>query len=543
MTDLLTPETVARLNDLEPSLEALRALVSIVTTAQDTTAAKLASTTTDITAKLDAVSKKLDALYLQVNPPPPPPPPPTDTVIVGADLMTAQTKLGMTSVHNQTRNATTAAILAKASALNNQHLEGFGSNTNVQPGAGAAYDWMFHDSTFGVTAGVGYFPGTTDMCITFCGCPPHMRVPKTGTTWDPMGVRTGTQLTSLSDYSPPHSSWMPEYAALCAAFAARYKHVKYFQFWNEFKSLYFVTQYPGSNIVPAGSGLPARPGDNRWWTEGYVHMYNLAWTAIKKVRPDAVIAGPYHVMVSLTVDNPNDWADDPFPMNLNGPWGFADKKVLSSVMYFIANCRGCDLLCMDVHNGAKDTGVTPMTQWFGGQKVLDFQAWVRKLGAYDPVYRRPECNALVIPFCWAEWYAATALDNVSHQEEAATDAWQYINYALLGGASYVLGWKPEGDESGPDLDPANSNPLALWYNGGSAKSLQETELVAVRAGMIKNFPPGTPLKAVSVPDDRLCGVASPTVLCIVSRASTSIDVILGGKIRTIPPFAVQFIPR
>lgn len=540
---------------------------------------------------------------------PPPPPPAGNTVTISnTNTIVSNTRLGMTSVHNQIRNTTTKNLLATAAYIQNQHLIGFGSATNPQPGAGAAYNWSFLDSTFGYpTATTGYFSVAPERCLTLCGCPPHMRSPKTGLPWDPMGVRSGTQLTSLSDYSPPHSSWFQEFADLCAAAAARYPHIKYFQVWNELKNFYFSTQYTGSNLVPTGSGLPAGPGGgNRWWFEGYTAMFNKIYVAIKAVRPDAMIGGPYAVLRSFSWDPSNDsqyWANDAFPYSFDKAWGYADKKELAVFEYFIKNCSGCDLITSDIKNltndqfssgyfsaGGAAIPVTPQPTnkwttnpdggyysqyfkegqivgaWNMGQKQADFVAWVRSLGASGAAYQRSVCDARTVPVCFAEWYAYGqrnqfrsldprtgnywASETVSsHAEEAAAFAWQYA-YAVDAGVYYCMAWKPEGTVQGTEVDPGDSNPLALWYQNGAAGglSLAPTELKPVMDGLVANFPPGTQLKTFSSNMPEVKGLVSATKIMIVSRAKVPltfslIDPSNTTSVHTLQPYDVQFISR
>jgi len=504
------------------------------------------------------------------------PPPTGNTATLGASLGTCNTRLGWTWTHNETRNTTTKNMLATAARIQNQHLIGFGSTVNPQPGAGAAYDWTFLDATFGFpTSSTGLMSGATERCLTALGCPPHMRSPKSGQTWDPMGVRSGTQLTSLSEYYPPNHSWFNEWGDLLAAAMARYPHVKYLQVWNELKGFYVTTQYAGSSAIPPGSGLPSgiTPLSNRWWYEGYTAMFNIIWQKVKAVRPDAFIVGPYNVLNSLAWDTSSDWANDTFPDLCQGPWGYLDKKILHTHRYFLANCTGLDALCSDVRNLTKDSGATsyynpasipgtpdPTNKWTtnpdggthgrywkegqtvgawnNGQKIVDWIKWVRDLGASDPKYQRSVCDARTIPVCFAEWYAYGqrtqfkmpdphtgnyyAEATSSHAEETAAFAWHHIKYGIIPGVYYNMAWEPEGKVQGNVTDAGDSNPLGLWYQNGSAQSLQPTELKAVSDKLVAEFPPGTALTEVVSNVPEVIGLAHATKVMLVSRSPTPI---------------------
>lgn len=470
----------------------------------------------DAEAQLDQARAELAALRAKYNAL-------VDTVHVGFQTLPARTLLGMTSVHGQTRNAQTKAILARCSAVNNQHLLGFGSTVNPQPGPGAAFDWSFIDATFGPG---GYFP-EGPQCLTLCGCPPHMRFPKPNMPPDPMGPRAGAQLTSLSDYSPPHSSWFEEATDLWAGAVARSPRITHVQLWNEGKGFYITTVFPGSRVVQPEWNLPVLAGGNRWWPEGMAALTNLACAKIRRVRPDVKIISPYMVLNTYTSQYPHDWAPD-----LQGPWGHADQKVLDVYRYFLTHCPDIDMLGIDVKNGTKDGGVTVETQWSGGQKVIDFLAWLRTPTA-DPSSPR----AATIDVWSAETYARTALP-AGHAEEVATWVWQYVNYFLLPGVAGCLDWKPEGtiDAAG---DPGESNPLGLWEQGTGIA----TEKAEPVNGLVSWFRPGTPISPITAADPRVSGVASPQVLCLVSRADVPITVTFEGAQVILDPFAVKFVPR
>lgn len=534
------------------------------------------------------------------SPPPPPPPPTREIITVGANLRIADTRLGMTSVSRQARNATTTALLvASGSQINNQPIMNHGASpTDMQPVAGGPYDFSFTDATFGLTAGAGYFPAGAEMCMTSFGCPAHMRVPKPGFPYDPGGVPTGSALAA------PHSSWFSEFADLVAAAMARYPHVRYLHPWIEMVDFYFGTQYPGSNLVPPGSGLPARTGSNRWWSEGFTAMYNLIWQKVKAVRPDngpnpCFISMPYHVLGTFVWDTASQWASGPFPDLFQrttppGAWGRGDKKVLASIRYCIQYCTGADAINVDIRNDSADgrawtyyaptsvpttpaptngwvnnpDGGTKPRYWLGGdddawdcgQKQVDFIQWIRDLGASNAVYQRPVCDARTIPVIYSEWYAHTPDDTLAadphtgnfytdpldpHQKMAAMQAWTYI-YALKCAPYYIMNWKPEGSigKGGSfKADPSEANPLALWDDHLSSSAYQQTEMMPVFRGLIDAFPPGVQLKSVTSTTPLINGMATPTTLMIVSRSPTPIDITADGKDMTIGGYEVLFLPR
>lgn len=476
------------------------------------------------------------------------------------------------------------------------------ANTTSAGTAGVARNWEFMDSTYGFpSASSGYFSAVAERCITFCGCPAYMRNRKAGTAVDPIGAPTGTELTSLTVYQPPHSSYFPEFGALAAAFMSRYTWVKYLQVWNEGKGFYISTQASGSSLVPPGSGLPAGPaGGNRHWIEGYTAMFNAIFTQVKAARPDAMIGGPYFVIRSYSWDTSSDWANDPFPYNLQGPWGYADKKALATFVYFIPNCAGCDLILSDIKNLTQDftsgsyyslpsvPGAPDLSNrwlqnpdngnhhhfYLEGQvvgawnmdKQAAFTAWIRSLGASSPIYQRPQCDARTVPIAYAEWYAYPqrtefkganprtgdywANDPISQQtDETAAFAWMYRG-TLLSKTYYAMAWKPEGTIQGGENDPSDSNPLGLWNQYLQAGSLNPTLLKPVCDRLVADFPPGTQLVDVASNIPEVRGIASPTKLMLASRSPTPVTLTLDdqGKsidntVITLSGYEVRFITR
>jgi hypothetical protein len=541
------------------------------------------------------------------------PPPSSGTVLtVGNTLGLASSKLGWTPQHDTTRTATTAQYMADTAEIFNQHLIGFGSATNPQPGAGAAYDWTFMDKTYGHPAkSNGYFAPAAEQCLTVCGCPPHMRSPKSGTTWDPMGPKTGTALTSLSEYTPCHSSWVPEFAQLIAAFAARYPWVKYFHIWNEMKGYFFGTQYTGSKLIPTGSNLPASgfPGSQRWWIEGYTYLFNAIWDAVKAVRPDAFIVGPYCVLNGFAWQESSQYANDAFPFDFDSPLYHTDKRSLQCVEYMLRAAHGMDAVCVDIRNllhhdhvteyYSSTTSPAPPTPdptntwttnpdgghhqnfypdpagiegavWNLGQRQQDFTDWVRSLGnaSSTSAYRRPQADARVLPIWYAEWYAYgnrpwkveadphtgqpytnTGTLN-SHQEMASAFAWQYT-WAMKAKTMAAMAWAPEGKVQSGHNDPAESNPLGLWYANSSATPLKLTELYPVMKSLKANFKAGVDtLFDVTTNNVKVWGLATAKKLMVVSRSKDPITLTLsdpGHSIHnttiTLTGFEVRFMDR
>jgi hypothetical protein len=161
-------------------------------------------------------------------------------------------------------------VLRASTVFQNQHLMGWGAD-NPEPWPGV-YRWASLDSRVKLMRDTG---GT--MVLTLCGAPDWMK-----------GGTAGSTDWSKLDRAPTPGHY-GDFARLAQRTALRYPDVRYFQVWNELKGFY-------------------NPALNRWDYEGYTAFYNRVYDAVKSVRPDARIGGPYVVLTSETV---RAWMSNP----------------------------------------------------------------------------------------------------------------------------------------------------------------------------------------------------------------------------------------
>lgn len=184
-------------------------------------------------------------------------------------------------------------------------------------------------------------PNSGHAMITFCQAPGFMKA-------------SGLDF-SMEEFPEP-GSWA-DFADLCAGIAHRYPDVKYFQVWNELKGLF-------------DSGL------NRYRYEDYTDLYNLVWAAVKAVRPDALIGGPYPVFSSWTSGAPASDLGEP-PLTFVG--GEVDGRVLDVMGYWRDNCTGFDFICVDawVANQFPTFGQLGASNFAQLDKFVQIALWVR----------------------------------------------------------------------------------------------------------------------------------------------------------------------
>lgn len=299
--------------------------------------------------------------------------------------------------HPPAQVAAATATLGAQPMLQNQYLMGWGVG-NPEPSPGV-FDWssldqrmQLIDTTHGVPV------------LTLAGAPDWMK-----------GGRAGTTNWSTLD-SAPLPAHFGDFAELAAAAAARYPQVHYFQVWSELKGFY-------------------DPHANRWEYEAYTNLYNAVYDAVKKVRPDAVIGGPYVVLDTWSATG------SPAPSELSGPWGVVDQRALDVIDYWSAHKHGAGFLSVDGSSGTRDAGLT--TDPFRATAMFNtVSSWLRARTG--------------LPVWWSEFYptqpGGRPLPPDSPELAALTvDA---VAQALRGGAARLLLWQPQAATDVPTA--------ALW---------------------------------------------------------------------------------
>lgn len=170
-------------------------------------------------------------------------------------------EIGLTHVQNRWYDGHPQAVARVKKLLvdgkirfQNTHIMGWGpDNPNPSPGI---YKWQSLDSIMAMMLSMD---GTVPV-ITFCTAPGWMK--SNGADWD-------MEDCVIEEH-------FEDFALLCGKVAERYDYVDYFQVWNEFKG-----------FRSWKNGVEKRD------MEQFTQMYNLVYDAVKKVRPDVKIGGPY----------------------------------------------------------------------------------------------------------------------------------------------------------------------------------------------------------------------------------------------------------
>jgi hypothetical protein len=370
-------------------------------------------------------------------------------VSVTIDLNTPDVKSnfmpGATFIHldNNLGNTGEQQLLANGVGYTNVFIYGWGTD-NPMPAKGE-YDWSSLDER------VGYMRNTkTTMMISLCCAPDWMK-------------------SHSNINTAPNPDNLPDFAELAKQVAARYKDVKYFQVWNELKGF---------------RNDPTR----------YMQMYNLVYDAVKSVRPDAIIGGPYIAMGPGNIPN-------------------------SVVSQWLNTKHSGELVVVD--GGFDSTSAT--ADFTTAKFYTDFGTWLRQ---------QPNGGA-TLPFGWAEWYPGTAqaYGDANHFNATMTNAMIQV---IRSGASYLLTWGVEGGVTGSYKEGDgqqeglidNGQPTP-WYN--SVKAVKDF------------FGPGTQLYKITQSTQDITVMASKAKTILVNHLGTNQTVTVNGTAVNLTAYQVLVI--
>lgn len=249
--------------------------------------------------------------------------------------------------------------------------------------------------------------------------------------WMKGGVPGATDWSTI-DVAPLPQHYQ-DFATLCAQVAQAFPQVKAFVVWKEFKGFW-------------------NQASHGWDAAGYTTMYNDVYRAIKAVRPDADVGGPYVSMQSRSAQH------DALPSTPSGPWGTLYQADLNAVTDWLANKAGADFVAVDGTAFTKDAGLVtdPLTST---SKYAAADAWL--------------ASQTTLPIVWMEFHLLPDTTFYTDQQQAALRVAALIQLATSG-ASVGLQWQPE-DQVGWDegLWTSTLNP------GGGVSTVLGRELPAV----------------------------------------------------------------
>ena len=407
-------------------------------------------------------------------------------------MVTSQMAIGATHEHSDadSQNNTEAVASAKqlmqtALVYQNQQIMGWGAE-DPEPSPGR-YNWDSLDERVQLMRNTH-----AQMVLTLCCAPGWMRPQGYQDDWKDLEVA-------------PDPSHIQDFADLTAQVALRYPDVKYFQVWNELKGMW--SNSPGA--TPGISNL------NRWDYERYTALYNAVYDAIKQVRPDAQIGGPYVVMDS---DGNKSVMSDPGP---SYSWGTLDQRPLDVLTYWLTHKHGADFITIDGSSSNKD-GVWLTNEFAAARKFVDIYNWIRSQPG----------DGTALPIWWAEWYAdypSSAPQNLDYYNAVMASA---EIYTAMSGASVILIWQPQGDAQGL------SYPEGIWTDTSRPRGGKPTPYYYTSAAIKHYFGPGTHLYKPTLSSSNITVIASAQEMMLVSHLPIQQDAIVDGQTITLSPYQV-----
>jgi hypothetical protein len=287
-------------------------------------------------------------------------------------------------------------VLAEfAGSTMDQSIDGFGAQDDPEPTVGK-YVFTSMQSRLRLIASANGIP-----VITLVQAPEWMHTP---------GLGVPNNESAFEE--PPTPNHFKDFANLCAHIALAFPQVKYFVVWSEMRGFYDDK----THTIDAAS---------------YTQMYNDVYTAIKAVRPDAMVGGPYTTMAAFTSPQPGTTIS-----TLHGSWGYLGPAAQNAIQYWLAHKIGADFVTMD---GPTEIATSDSA------RVANPVTASEKFAAVDR-WLRAKTN---LPIWWMESHIEPTTGWSKDQAAAARVATLILMNAS--GASVGMQWQPQnqlgwGDE-------------------------------------------------------------------------------------------------
>lgn len=308
--------------------------------------------------------------------------------------------------------------------------------------------------------------------VTLCAAP----------DWMKRGTGTDTAPT------PDHYG---DFAALAAKIAASFPQVKYFVVWNEFKGFWNATA-------------------NDWNIQGYTAMYDEVYRAVKQVRPDAQVGGPYAVLPTL--DRP---VAKTLPTSPQGPWGFVDQRTVNALSYWLGHAAGADFVAVDGRDFLPSGALTtdPLT---ASEKYAAVDQWLSARTS--------------LPIWWMESHIQPDNSGWSPERAAAVRVAALLQMASSG-ARVGMQWQPQQGEGISDE--------GLWTATETASGGRPTVLAQVLPRVLEVL--RRPVTAVPGQPPGVLVVSGASGTIAVNTTAGALSALVDGKRVPLPAGGVRVL--
>lgn len=376
---------------------------------------------------------------------------------------TSNFSIGVTHTQPKWDNGDPAAVaraktlLAEGVKFQNQHLMDWGAeNPEPQPGV---YNWASLDHRVALMRSMG-----ATAVITLCTAPGWMK-----TSGEDFPHQTGPASWADDRVADNH---VDDFVDLCRKVVVRYSDVRYFQVWNEYKGYW-------------------DKASNNWDFVRFTDFYNRLYDAIRALRPDAQIGGPYYPF------------DGPKPKD----WDVID--------YWFEHKHGADFVCFDgwvagyppTRDTAEEAKKMTLTDYFG-QIARQFRARTQ------------------LPIWISEFYGGWS----SNPDFTAANHASCYLHALRAGVAVALLWDAE-------LQKWNY----LFTSTRTSDGGQPSPHYQVVKLFNTCFGPGTTLFKANSSSPDVEVLASRTKTLLINKRNAKVEVSLDGAPLTLNPYEVRLI--
>jgi len=348
-------------------------------------------------------------------------------------------------------------LLESGLKFQNQHLMDWGAE-NPEPKPGV-YNWNSLDKRIALIRSMHATP-----VITLCTAPGWMKI-----SGEDFPRQIGPASWADDRVADNH---VGDFVDLCRKVVLRYADVKYFQIWNEYKGYWDKAA-------------------NNWDFVRFTDFYNRVYDAMRAVRPDVKIGGPYY---PFDGPKPKDW---------------------EVIDYWFQHKHGADFVCFDgwvagyppTRDQAEEAKKMALTDYFG--KIA------------DQFRQRTE-----LPIWISEFYGGWSSNP---QFTAANHASCYL-HALRSGVSVVLLWDAE-------IQRWNY----LFTGTKTAEGGQPSPHYQVVKIFNNDFGPGTQLVMATSSSPDVEVLASATKTLLINKRDAKVMVQLDGRDLTMTPYEVRLV--
>jgi hypothetical protein len=275
----------------------------------------------------------------------------------------------------------------------------------------------------------------------------------------------------------PRPEHYRDFAELARQTAFRYRDVKHFVVWNEFKGFWSEEQ-------------------NRWDVERYTELYNLVYDALKSVDPTLQVGGPYLVIQGTgsasMLGKRGDSTDDPL-----------ERRDRETLEYWLAHKHGAEFLAVD-----RDVKDFHDENNYRERELLYLNWWWLRVNQ--------QLRAMTsLPIWWVEDYSGGSATGGEAFQAAALAS--MLHYQVLGGATLSLRWQPQADG-----DSASSE--ALFSDTRVRDGGRPFAAYAVYQTFRNHFGPGTRLYRSTSSSADVLSLASGAKLLLINQRPDELTV-------------------